>query len=235
MIRNTKAEHWTEWLEGLDEADLWQVSKLMTAPATDAGKSRILTLQVKDPITKKSHPQSEGKHKQRETLPQDLLPTAKPNNTHTTKHPLPTTMMDLHQHNRRTNTQSNQEDETIQGHKTDTIPNCIFIQAREDLIPHLGPLFQATNTLKHYPPEWSLTETLILKKPGKPDYTNPLAWLPIVLSNGIAQLLNSCQAEDMVTMCKQHNILPANHFRARPGQTTTDSIHMLTKTVKDAW
>jgi hypothetical protein len=51
----------------------------------------------------------------------------------------------------------------------------------------------------------------------------------------MARLLNSCQTEDIVTMCKHHNILPMNHFGARPGCTTTDSIHMLTKTVKDAW
>lgn len=41
--------------------------------------------------------------------------------------------------------------------------------------------------------------------------------------------------DDIVTMCEKHNILPANHFGARPGRTTTDSIHMLAKTVKDAW
>jgi Reverse transcriptase (RNA-dependent DNA polymerase) len=78
-------------------------------------------------------------------------------------------------------------------------------------------------------------ETLVLKKPGKLDYTSPNAWRPIVLSDGLARLLNSCQAEDIITMCEKHNILPANHFGARPGRTTTDSIHMLTKTVKDTW
>jgi hypothetical protein len=56
-----------------------------------------------------------------------------------------------------------------------------------------------------------------------------------VLSDGLARLLNSCQPNDIVTMCKQHNIILANHFGARPGRTTTDSIHLLTKTVKDAW
>ena len=76
---------------------------------------------------------------------------------------------------------------------------------------------------------------LILKKPGKPDHTSPLAWRPIVLSDGMARLLNSCQTTTMVTMCELHNILPPHHFGARPGRTTTDSIHMLTKTVKDAW
>ena len=65
---------------------------------------------------------------------------------------------------------------------------------------------------------------------------SPAAWHPIVLSDGMARLLNSCcQTEDIVTMCEKYDILPANHFGARLGRTTTDSIHMLTKTVKDAW
>jgi len=119
--------------------------------------------------------------------------------------------------------------------KKDTIPNSVFIHAREDLVPHLGPLFRAMNMLEYYPQEWASTETLIMKKPRKPDYMVPSAWCPIVLSDRMACLLNSCKMEEIVTMCETHNILPANHFGARPGCTTTDSIHMLTKTVKDAW
>jgi len=116
-----------------------------------------------------------------------------------------------------------------------TIPNSVLIHAREDLIPHLSLLYQAANTLNYYPQEWSLTETVILKKPGKLDYTSPSAWQPIVLSDGMARLLNSCQMEDIVTMCEKHDLLPANHFGARPGRTMTDSLHMLMKTGKDAW
>ena len=119
--------------------------------------------------------------------------------------------------------------------RSGTVPNSVLLHAREELVPYLAPLYRATNTLDYYPQEWSLTETLILKKPGKPDYTSPTAWRPIALSDGMARLLNSCQAEDIVTMCEKHNLLPANHFGARPSQTMTDSIHMLTKIVKDAW
>ena len=57
----------------------------------------------------------------------------------------------------------------------------------------------------------------------------------MVLSNGMARLLNSCLTLDVVTMCETLNILPANYFGAWPGYTTTDSIHLLTKTVKDLW
>jgi Reverse transcriptase (RNA-dependent DNA polymerase) len=119
--------------------------------------------------------------------------------------------------------------------RSGTVLNLVLIHAREDLIPHLAPLFWATNTLQYYPQEWATTETLVLKKPGKSDYSSPTAWHLIVLSDGMAWLLNSCQMDDNVAMCKKHNILPANHFGTRPGHTTTDSIHMLMKTMKDAW
>lgn len=50
-------------------------------------------------------------------------------------------------------------------------PNSVLIYAEDLLVPHLGPLFRATHSLKYYPAEWSLTETLMLKKPSKLDYT----------------------------------------------------------------
>lgn len=48
-----------------------------------------------------------------------------------------------------------------------TIPNTIFIHAWELLIQFLGPIFRATDTLEFYPEDWKLTETPILKNPGK--------------------------------------------------------------------
>ncbi|KAF8998016.1 hypothetical protein BDQ17DRAFT_1181457, partial [Cyathus striatus] len=54
--------------------------------------------------------------------------------------------------------------------------------------------------------------TLVLRKPGKSDYSVPSTWHPIVLSNGLAQLLNSCIEDVLTTMCEWCNILPANHF-----------------------
>ena len=116
-----------------------------------------------------------------------------------------------------------------------TIPNAVFIHARELLVPFLGPIFRATDTLKIYPEDWKLTETPILKKPGKPDYTSTSTWRLIVLSNGYARLLNSCKTEGLVIMCEKTSILPMNHFGGKPGRATTDLIHLVVKLVKDAW
>ena len=54
MIHKAKAGHWTKWLEEINESGIWDASKLLMTLATDAGKSRIPTLQIKDPITKKA-------------------------------------------------------------------------------------------------------------------------------------------------------------------------------------
>ena len=53
MIQTAKVDHWVEWLEGLNESSMWQASKLVMTPATDAGRSRIPILQVKDLVMKK--------------------------------------------------------------------------------------------------------------------------------------------------------------------------------------
>ena len=51
-IRKAKANHWAEWLESLDNAGVWTANRLVTGPASDGGRSRVPTLQVKDPIMK---------------------------------------------------------------------------------------------------------------------------------------------------------------------------------------
>ena len=116
-----------------------------------------------------------------------------------------------------------------------TVPNSVLMYAKQLLIPHIGPLFRATQQINYYPPDWALTKTLVLKKPGKPDYSSPFTWHPIVLFNSLARLLNACMMNIMVLTTKRLHTLPEQHFRARPGRTTTDSVHLLVKAVKDAW
>ena len=116
-----------------------------------------------------------------------------------------------------------------------TVPNVVFVYVRELLVPCLGLIFRATDILKMYLEDWKLTETPVLKKPGKSDYTSTGAWRPIVLSNGYARLLKSCKSEEPVIMCEKTSILPMNHFGERLGRATTDSIHLMAKLVKDAW
>ena len=44
-----------------------------------------------------------------------------------------------------------------------------------------------------------------------------------------------CKTEDVAKMAEKEGLLPPNHFGGRPGKGTTDSIHIVVKTIKDAW
>jgi hypothetical protein len=119
--------------------------------------------------------------------------------------------------------------------KIDSVTNDVLINTRELIIPHIGPLFRATDTLKWYPQRWKVMQTPIIKKPGKADYTVPGAWRPVVLSDGFARLLNRCKTEYLMDNCERMGVLQSNHFGGRPGRSTVDSVHLLVKTVKDTW
>jgi hypothetical protein len=75
----------------------------------------------------------------------------------------------------------------------------------------------------------------VLRKPGQPDYSVPKAYRPITLLDTMAKLLSSCIADNLTYIAEQHNLLPAMHFGGCPGWSTTDSLHLLTKFITDAW
>ena len=235
-IQKAKTEHWVEWLEGIDQTSIWQASRLATSPSTDASKARIPTLQVRNPNTNQVTREAISNAEKGDLLHETFFPQPNPNTPpvpQNYRYPPPLWTF--------TNITNNHilgaidKLKPYKATKSNSVPNSIFTHAREALTPHLGPLFRATHSLNYYPQAWATTETLVLKKPGKPDYTIPSAWRPIVLSDGMARLLNTCQTLTVVTMCETLNVLPADHYGARPGRTTTDPIHILTKTVKDAW
>ena len=234
-IHDAKTNHWIDWLEAIDEEGVWTVNRMATGGATDGGRGRIPTLKVRDPATKRVVQEASTNEDKSKMLYKIFFPTrtAPPVPVQRAPYPQarwtyePTTDEQIHRAIRRM--------KPWKATRSETILNAVFVHARELLVPHLGPIFRATGTLKLYPTDWKLTETPVLKKPGKPDYSEAGAWRPIVLSNGFARLLNSCKTEDLVLMCEKTGVLPQNHFGGRPGRATTDSVHLLVKTVKDAW
>jgi len=56
------------------------------------------------------------------------------------------------------------------------IPNTIFVKCSNILVPYLSLLYRATFSLAIYPQEWKDSQTVVLRKPGKPNYTVPGAY-----------------------------------------------------------
>ena len=67
----------------------------------------------------------------------------------------------------------------ISAHKVpgmDSIPNSVYSKCSDLLVPHLGPIYRATFNISIYPKEWQDSSTIVLRKPGKSDYTKSGAY-----------------------------------------------------------
>jgi len=234
-IKNTKRDHWEDWLENLEGDEIWAAGRMVGGGGSDGGRARIPVLEVKDAVTKRVKHRASNNDQKSKLFFETFFPkrTEQPKDEGNVCYPPPKWKFQT-----TSNEQIDRVIRTMKPYKasrSDSAPNSVFTRNRELLVPHLGPLYRATDTLKYYPDDWKCTETPVLRKPGKPDYSAPGAYRPIVLSNGFAQVLNMCKTEDVAKMAEREGLLPPNHFGSRPGKGTTDSIHMVVKTIKDAW
>ena len=117
----------------------------------------------------------------------------------------------------------------------DEIPNIILQKSFNLIADHLLYLFQAVFSLHTYYKPWKHFTTVILRKPGKPDYEVPKAYCPIALLCTIAKVLTAIIAEDLSRLVKKHQLVHSTHFGGHPGHTTTDALHYLVYKIKDAW
>jgi ribonuclease HI len=51
----------------------------------------------------------------------------------------------------------------------------------------------------------------------------------------VSKILSACIAKRLTSLADEFEWLPEHHFGGRKGRNTTDALHLLVKTVKDAW
>lgn len=232
LIKDTKRDHWEDWLSGLDGNEVWKASKMIQNGGTDGGRTRIPDLKI--PNQDGTHSTTSSNEEKSKAFfeaffPKRTAPPA-PNARH---HPPP-----KWEYETTSDEQILRIIKSLKPYKASSsgsAPNSVFTHNPEILIPYLGPIYRALDTQRRYPDSWKITETVIIKKPKKPNYTITGAYRPITLSNGFSRIINMCKTEDLAKNSELHNVLPPNHFGGRPGRSTTDSIHSVIKTIKDAW
>jgi hypothetical protein len=94
----------------------------------------------------------------------------------------------------------------------DDIPNAVLQWCEDLLIEYLLPIYRATVALSHYPSNWKIYDTIVLRKPGKPDYALPKAHRPICLLKTIAKPLSILMTEYISYLAEQYQLLPPSHF-----------------------
>lgn len=76
---------------------------------------------------------------------------------------------------------------------------------------------------------------MVIRKPGKPDYTDPKAYRPIALLSTISKALESVIARRLSFLVEQHNLLPKQHIKGRRGHSCKLAIHLLLEETHNAW
>jgi hypothetical protein len=117
----------------------------------------------------------------------------------------------------------------------DEITNRILKKNFSHLQTHLLTLAQACLDMGYFPSIFKKTLTIVLRKPNKPDYTKPNVYRPIALECTIGKILESIITELLSYLIETHNLLPANHFGARPQCTTEDAMLVLSENIYRAW
>jgi hypothetical protein len=232
-ILDAKRQHWEEFLENAAEQDLWTANKYLREPMGDGGKSCIPTLKVVDEGANRLVREintNEGKAKAHLFFPKKPDVSRTPDDyEYPDPLPLPPPI---------TPEQIECQIKRLSPFKAcspDGIPNVVLQKCLRQLLDHLVHLFRGVFALKTYFQGWREFTTVVLRKPGKPNYEVPKAYRPIALLCTIPKVLTAIVAEDIAHLVEKNTLLPDTHFGGRPGRTMTDAICYLVDKVKSAW
>ncbi|OJA18739.1 hypothetical protein AZE42_12536 [Rhizopogon vesiculosus] len=232
-ISSMKKQHWIEWLEDIEGKDLWTANRYISSEPGDGGKARIPTLTKtgSNGITTIANTNPEKSRMIAESFfpPPPNADSIPPD----TEYPDP-----VEQQPPITPEQISRAISNLSGYKApgpDGICNIVFKECADILVPYLTALFNAVFSHRTYYQPWRRFTTVVLRKPGKPNYTVPKAYRPIALLNTTGKLLTAIVAEQLTYILEHHQLLPNTHFGGRPGRSTTDSLHLLEETIKNAW
>ncbi|KAF4233525.1 hypothetical protein CNMCM6805_009182 [Aspergillus fumigatiaffinis] len=89
--------------------------------------------------------------------------------------------------------------------------------------------------LGYYPDQWKRARIVVLRKPGKPDYTVPEAYRPISLLNTLEKILEAVMARRLSFWAENHKLLPDTQFGGRPGRNTEQALLVLANAIDRAW
>jgi hypothetical protein len=117
----------------------------------------------------------------------------------------------------------------------DNIPMQVWKQLWKHLKGDITRIFNASVSLGYHPKRWRNAKIVVLRKPGKPDYSVPGAYRPISLLNTLGKLLEAVVARRLSYLAEKHGLLPDTQFGGRPGRTTEQALLVLANAIDRAW
>ncbi|KAF4228839.1 hypothetical protein CNMCM8980_000121 [Aspergillus fumigatiaffinis] len=117
----------------------------------------------------------------------------------------------------------------------DGIPTLVWKKLWTYLRTTITHIFTKSVELGYYPSQWKRARIVVLRKPGKPDYTAPGAYRPISLLNTLGKILEAVMAKRLLYWAESYRLLPETQFGGRPGRNTEQALLVLANAVDRAW
>ncbi|MBW0532779.1 hypothetical protein O181_072494 [Austropuccinia psidii MF-1] len=108
-------------------------------------------------------------------------------------------------------------------------------QAQSPPYPTGRPRARWYTKLGPYPSNWKESQTAIIRKSAKDDYTNPRAYRPIALLRTLGKLLEKVINNQLMHWAFMTNSIHPGHVGGRPGKCINDSLVALTLWIKHKW
>ena len=87
----------------------------------------------------------------------------------------------------------------------------------------------------YHPKLWQKAITVALKKPNKPDYSNPRAYRLITLLECLSKVLERIIAKQLTFLAGKYDLVPTNQFGGRSNSSTSDTMLTFTSDIQTAW
>ena len=94
----------------------------------------------------------------------------------------------------------------------DGITNGILQKVLDHLLPTLHRLFNASWTIGYFPRHFRESITVVLRKSGKDDYSQPKAYRPIALLNTIGKVIETAIAIRLMFLAERYNLLSSMYI-----------------------
>ena len=87
----------------------------------------------------------------------------------------------------------------------------------------------------YHPLQWQRMIAIALKKPKKPDYTQPRAYCLITLLKYMGKLLEKVVACRLTYLTGQYNLISGSQFGGRANTSTSDAILIFVYDIHNLW
>jgi hypothetical protein len=115
------------------------------------------------------------------------------------------------------------------------IINLVLQKALPIISAIITRILQACIRIGYHPTAFKKATTIVLKKPGKDDYTQAKSYRPIALLETIGKALETVVARRLTKLAEEHQLLPRHQMGARRGRDTTSALELITEQVYTIW